>query len=375
MVSSVNRSRWGSERELVMAAARGEDGAHELLVETFLPRIAKAARIYRHNRAVSRNELIQDGVVGLFRALERYDASLGTPFWAYASWWVRQSMQHLVAEMAREVVLSDRALRRLSRIKDTRTSFLRTHSREPTMQELMDACACGREDVERLLAAEVPARRLEEPSSLGDGVGETLGERLADETSGDDFDAVVDRTRLLGLRERCDVLSERERYVVYAHFGLSGHGRTLREIASDLSLSVERVRQIEERALAKLREELAVQAMGDGGFPVLHSVDPGKSPGVLRARLAHELEAEHCQERVARDLVAATHEITARVWLRGRAPRRVRVGRAPDAAVCEVSDPAAGPMSRAAATLVASLTSRIDRFPSVGGGATFRLWA
>ncbi|HYZ30337.1 MAG TPA: sigma-70 family RNA polymerase sigma factor [Thermoleophilaceae bacterium] len=370
--SSVNRSRWGSERELVIAAARGEDGAHDVLVETFLPRIANAARIYRHNRAVSRNELIQDGVVGLFRALERYDASLGTPFWAYASWWVRQAMQHLVAEMAREVVLSDRALRRLSRIKDTRTSFLRTHNREPTVQEMMDACGCAREDVERLLAAEMPARRLEEPSSLGDGAGETVGERLADETSGDDFDAVVDRTRLLGLHERCEVLSERERHVVYAHFGLKGDARTLRDIAGDLSLSVERVRQIEERALATLREELAPQPAGTE-CPVLRPVDPGRSPGVLRARLARELEAEHCQEGAARNLVVATHEITAGVWLRGRAPQLIRVGRACDTAVCEVSDPAAGPLSRAGAAIVARVTSRVDRFASAGG-ETFRLW-
>jgi RNA polymerase sigma factor (sigma-70 family) len=243
----------------VVAAARGERAARDQLVDFYLPYIARVARLYRNNRAVNRTELMQDGVVGLLRALERYDSSRGTPFWAYASWWVRQAMQQLVAEMTRQVVLSDRALRRLSRIRDARALWLRTRTREPTVTELTEFCDCAREDVERLLASELPARALEEPAGGTDGTGDPLGERLADETSADDYERALNHAGLVGLRARCEQLSDRERHVVYSHFGLSGEPHTLRDIARELSLSVERVRQIEEAALRKLRDDAAAE--------------------------------------------------------------------------------------------------------------------
>ena len=95
----------------MLAARRDDAGAREQLIKTFLPLIGGVARRYRCSAAVERSELMQEGVVGMLRALERYDEALDTPFWAYATWWVRQAMQRLVAELGRPVVLSDRALR------------------------------------------------------------------------------------------------------------------------------------------------------------------------------------------------------------------------------------------------------------------------
>jgi RNA polymerase sigma factor (sigma-70 family) len=370
-------SPWTSERDLVSAAVRREEGAQEALVEAYMPRIAKAARVYRNNTAVARSELIQDGVVGLLRALDRFDQSLGTPFWAYASWWVRQAMQQLVAEMTRQVVLSDRALRRLSRIKDARAAWLRTERREPTVHELTEICGCSREHIERLLAAELPSRGLEEPVGGAEGGRETLGERVTDERSDDQYVAVVERTQLSGLREHCQQLSERERHVVYAHFGLDGEPRTLREIAEELSLSVERVRQIEDAALTRLRGALdptprpAPEAHDDG----IHAIDPGPTPGALRHTLADELASEGCTGASVHDLVSATHELAVGAWLRGGGPpRAVCVGRDHGAIICEISDPNAGPVTRAAASIVARRTSRVDHVSSEGS-ETFRLWA
>jgi RNA polymerase sigma factor (sigma-70 family) len=98
------------ERRLVDAAQAGDRRAREELVEAFLPLIAGVARVYRGSRTITRLELMQEGVVGLLRALERYDPQLGVPFWGYAAWWVRQAMQQLIAELTRPLVLSDRAL-------------------------------------------------------------------------------------------------------------------------------------------------------------------------------------------------------------------------------------------------------------------------
>ena len=112
------------ERRLVEAAQAGDRRAREELVEAFLPLIASVARVYRGSSAITRVELMQEGVVGLLRALERYDPSLGVPFWGYAAWWVRHAMQQLIAELTRPMVLSDRALRQLSQLKRAHAEYL-----------------------------------------------------------------------------------------------------------------------------------------------------------------------------------------------------------------------------------------------------------
>src|SRR4051794_38385132 len=113
------------ERELVAAARAGDPAARARLVEAFMPLVASTARVYRDSPSVDRVELLQEGVVGLLRALERFDPERGTPFWAYAAAWVRQAMQQLVAELTRPAVLSDRALRQLARLREAHARALR----------------------------------------------------------------------------------------------------------------------------------------------------------------------------------------------------------------------------------------------------------
>jgi DNA-directed RNA polymerase sigma subunit (sigma70/sigma32) len=113
--------------EVIGAAKGGDRDARARLIEAFLPRIASLARTYRQRTRIERVDLLQEGVVGLLRALERYDPSLGVPFWGYAVWWVRQAMQQLVSELALPVILSDRALRQLARIKDVHRSYVQEH--------------------------------------------------------------------------------------------------------------------------------------------------------------------------------------------------------------------------------------------------------
>jgi RNA polymerase primary sigma factor len=244
----------GQERRLVRAAEDGDAGARDKLVEAFMPSIASVARIYRSSPAVNRVELIQEGVVGLLRALERYDPTRGTPFWGYASWWVRQAMQQLVAEVTRPVVLSDRALRQLARIKDARRTHLQAHGREPSTTDLAETTGFTREQVENLVAVERTPRALEEP--IGDG-GDTdawFGDLLADPVAEDEYERVDRRLEVEDMRKLPSLLCARERTVLRARFGLDGREQTLREVAGRLHLSAERVRQIEERALEKLRE-------------------------------------------------------------------------------------------------------------------------
>jgi RNA polymerase primary sigma factor len=241
------------ERELVLATSAGDQAACEELVEAFLPAIAGVARRYRRVPGVQRAELLQAGVVGLLRAVKRFDPAAGTPFWAYGSWWVRQAMQQLVSEVARPIVLSDRAQRVLARVREARSAHLQDHGREPSTTELAAVSGLSREQVETILAAERTPHLLSEPVEASDGTAGTLVELVADPVSEDEYERIVAQMVTEQVRELTDALDDRERSVLYEHYGVGCPPRTFREIGARLDLSAERVRQIEEQALEKLR--------------------------------------------------------------------------------------------------------------------------
>jgi RNA polymerase sigma factor (sigma-70 family) len=244
--------------ELIGAAKGGDRDARARLIEAFLPRIASLARTYRQRTRIERVDLLQEGVVGLLRALERYDPSLGVPFWGYAVWWVRQAMQQLVSELVLPVILSDRALRQLARIKDVHRSYVQEHGREPSAAELADGADVSREHAAELIAVDQPVRRLDEPVAADDGSLGRFGELLVDPIADDEYERVIERIEISQLRSLLSGLDDRERMVLRARYGLDGEEQTLREIGSRLGLSAERVRQIEERALGKLRAAVAL---------------------------------------------------------------------------------------------------------------------
>jgi RNA polymerase primary sigma factor len=240
------------ERRLVSAAQTGDAAARARLVDAFMPLISSAARVYRDSPQVERAELLQEGVVGLLRAIERYDPDRGVPFWGYATFWVRQAMQQLVAELTRPLVLSDRALRRLSHLKDAHRLALQESGREPGSAELAARAELSVEQVEDLLAADRTARSTDEPVSTDDGAVGRFGELLADPLAHEEYERVLDAIEVDALLELLSGLSDRERDVLQQRYGLEGKEQSLRQVGERLGVSAERVRQLESRALGKL---------------------------------------------------------------------------------------------------------------------------
>lgn len=240
------------ERRLVLAAKSGDRTARARLVEAFMPAISALARTYRSGQ-VQRLELLQEGVVGLLRALERFDPERGVPFWGYAAWWVRQAMQQLVAELTRPVVLSDRALRHLARLKQAHRDALQHSGREPSRAELASRTGLALEQVDDLLATERAPRSLQEPVPGADDDIGRFGELLADPLAEDEYEQVLAAVEAQELHALLAGLTDRERDVLRARYGGDGGGElSLRTVGDRLGLSGERVRQIERRALNKL---------------------------------------------------------------------------------------------------------------------------
>ena len=248
------------ERDLVIAAESGDAEACRRLVEAFLPAIAAVARQFPSGAGVDRQELVQEGVVGLLFAARRYDPALGTPFWAYASFWVRKAMQELVAELVRPVALSDRAVRGLARINRARREHLQVHGGEPSDEHLSSTTGLTRAQIESLRAAERSPRGIDEPLSVREDPSATVGDMIVDPGAERAYEQVLDRIEIRLVRDSIDQLDERERTVIRSHYGLGGPARTLSDIGGSLGLTAERARQIEVGALAKLREALAQPA-------------------------------------------------------------------------------------------------------------------
>jgi RNA polymerase sigma factor (sigma-70 family) len=256
-VTQAERLTPKQERDLVIAAERGDVLARRRLVETFMPSIAALARQFSAGR-VDRQDLLQEGVAALLFAARRYDSRRGTPFWAYASFWVRKSMQELVADLARPVALSDRAVRELAQVKRARAAHAQAHGAEPTIDELSRATGFTPAQVDNLLATERLPRGIEEPAGVdGDA---TFGDGIADPTAELDYEHVLDDIEFGEVEDLTVQLDEREREVLRAHYGLGQPAQTLGEIGSSLGVSSERARQLEAHALKTLRDALALPA-------------------------------------------------------------------------------------------------------------------
>lgn len=215
--------------------ARRDDGARARLVEEGMPLLRRLVRRYA-GRGVDTDDLLQEAVVGLLRAVERYEPSRG-PFAAWAVLWVRQALQQAVAECSRAVRLPTHVLWDMHELKDARERLSQASGREPSLRSLADELGWSLDRVGEVLRAERPADSTEGMDLLDDPLGEQQ------------FEDVLLRLTADQLRPSLLRLTAREREVLR----LRAEGESLRTIGRRLGISGERVRAIEGRALARLR--------------------------------------------------------------------------------------------------------------------------
>ena len=237
---------------LARRAQAGDEAAQEELIRRLLPLVHATARRYR-TEGLEQADLLQEGIVGLLRALQRFDPGRGVPFAAFATWWIRQSLQEARSDFMRPLRLPPKALRQLSQLKSEHQRIYEDERRSPRVGELAQRTNIELEQAEALMVADARERSLDEPIGSMDAELGTLGDLLEDPLSAAAYEDVVDAVAGEQLRALLSRLTDREREVVRARFGFDAPAEKLSEVGERLGLSAERVRQIEERALAKLR--------------------------------------------------------------------------------------------------------------------------
>jgi RNA polymerase sigma factor (sigma-70 family) len=243
----------GEEADALAGRAQaGDEKAREELIRRLLPLIHATARRYR-TEGLEQDDLLQEGIVGLLRALQRFDPERGAPFAAYATWWIRQSLQEARSDFIRPLRLPPKALRQLSQLKSEHQRIYQSERRSANVAELAERTNIELGQAEALVVADARERSLDEPMGNIDGELGTLGDLLEDPLSAAAYEEVNDAVTGEQLRALLSRLTEREREVVRARFGLDTPTEKLSQLGERLGVSAERVRQIEERALAKLR--------------------------------------------------------------------------------------------------------------------------
>jgi RNA polymerase primary sigma factor len=237
------------EVELAKLIERGDKRAKERMINSNLRLVVSIAKRYR-GHGVSFGDLIQEGVIGLNRAVEKFDWRRGFKFSTYATWWVRQACQRAISNQSRTIRIPAHVHERRIKLARVGREFELEHGREPTVEELAGVSGYETQHVEEALSAIEASVSLNQTVGV-DGDGE-LGDLFADPEAVDPVEETGEALRRRAVRAALESLPELERQVLELRFGFDGEQQSLEAIERELGVSRERIRRLEQAAFAQL---------------------------------------------------------------------------------------------------------------------------